>query len=119
VLPGQTIVAPREHREEVTGDFSDAEYLALQRVVRRVGEAVRSAVPCERLYVLSLGSRAANRHVHWHLAPLPPGVPFEEQQLAALDWSRGVLDLTSEEQSAFAASIRSKLARLPGAAAPE
>jgi hypothetical protein len=48
----------------------------------------------------------ANRHVHWHLAPLPPGVPFEEQQLAALDWSRGVLDLSDDEQRALAGAIR-------------
>jgi diadenosine tetraphosphate (Ap4A) HIT family hydrolase len=106
VLLGQTIVAPREHREHVTGDVSEEEYVALQRVVRRVGEAVRRAVPCERLYVLSLGSQVANRHVHWHLAPLPPGVPFEEQQLAALDWSRGVLDLSDDEQRALAGAIR-------------
>jgi diadenosine tetraphosphate (Ap4A) HIT family hydrolase len=24
-------------------------------------------------------------HVHWHIAPLPPGVPFEQQQFAAVD----------------------------------
>ncbi|WP_329793660.1 hypothetical protein V1227_17560 [Lentzea sp. DG1S-22] len=29
-------------------------------------------LPVERLYVLSLGSRQANRHVHRHLVPLPP-----------------------------------------------
>jgi hypothetical protein len=23
-------------------------------------------------------------HVHWHVAPLPPGVPFREQQFAAV-----------------------------------
>jgi ATP adenylyltransferase len=106
---GQTIVAPREHREQVTGDFSEAEYLELQGVVHRVGESVRRAVPTERLYVLSLGSQAANSHVHWHLAPLPPGVPFEQQQLAALDWSDGVLDLTDEQQAKLAAKIRANL----------
>lgn len=109
VLVGYTIVAPKEHREQVTGDFSEQEYLELQRVVRRVGEAVRRAVPTERLYVLSLGSQAATRHVHWHLAPLPPGVPFEQQQLAALDWSDGVLDLADAEQEELAAEIRRQL----------
>jgi ATP adenylyltransferase len=66
---GYTLVAPREHREHVTGDFAADEYVALQRVVHRVGEAVRRAVPTERLYVLSLGSREGNAHVHWHLVP--------------------------------------------------
>jgi ATP adenylyltransferase len=108
-LYGHTLVAPRRHREEVTGDFSPEEYLALQRVVHRVGEALRGAVPTERLYVLSLGSRAANRHVHWHLVPLPPGIPLEEQQLAALDPGRGVLELTEPEAADLAARLRAAL----------
>jgi diadenosine tetraphosphate (Ap4A) HIT family hydrolase len=77
----------------VTGDFTEDEYVRLQAVVRRVGEAVRHAFPTERLYVLSLGSQQGNRHVHWHVAPLPPGVPFEEQQAEALRAQNGVLDL--------------------------
>jgi diadenosine tetraphosphate (Ap4A) HIT family hydrolase len=79
---GYALVAPTEHREAVTGDYGVSEYLALQEVVHRVGEAVRRTVATERLYVLSLGSQQGNNHVHWHLVPLPPGIPFEEQQLA-------------------------------------
>ena len=107
-LYGYVIVAPRKHREQVTGDFGSDEYLTLQAVVHRVGEAVRAAVPTERLYVLSLGSPAGNSHVHWHLAPLPPGVPFEEQQLAALDTDQG-LDLSDDELEVLAARIRAAL----------
>jgi ATP adenylyltransferase len=104
-LYGYVLVAPREHREQVTGDFSRDEYLALQAVVHRVGEALRLVVPTERLYVLSLGSQNGNRHVHWHVAPLPPGVPFDQQQLAALD-SKRVLDLGDDEMAELAARIR-------------
>jgi hypothetical protein len=42
------------------------------------------------------------------LAPLPPGVPFEEQQLAALDTDLG-LDLSEEELAVLAAPIRGAL----------
>ena len=112
-LLGYTIVAPREHREHVTGDFTVDEYLELQRLVHRVGEAVRRAVPTERLYVLSLGSQSGNRHVHWHVAPLPPGVPYEEQQLEALGLERGVLDLPEERLAELAASIRGHLESSP------
>jgi diadenosine tetraphosphate (Ap4A) HIT family hydrolase len=105
-LRGQAIVAPKEHREQVTGDFSEEEYLRLQSLVRRVGEAVRRVFPTERLYVLSLGSQDGNRHVHWHVAPLPPGVPFEEQQAEALRAQRGVLDLSDADQAADAAAVR-------------
>ena len=102
-LYGYVLVAPKDHREQVTGDFSLDDYLHLQ-AVHRVGEAIRQVVPTERLYVLSLGSQQANRHVHWHLAPIPPGLPFEQQQLAALD-SNIVLDLTPAEQADLASRL--------------
>jgi diadenosine tetraphosphate (Ap4A) HIT family hydrolase len=109
-LRGYTLVAPKVHREEVLGDFTVDEYVALQRTIHRVGRALVAVLPVERLYVLSLGSRQGNSHVHWHLAPLPPGVPYEEQQLAALDWERtGVLDRSDVEQAELAASIRAAL----------
>ncbi len=80
------------------------------RVVDRFGEAVRRAVPTERLYVMSLGSRQGNSHVHRHLASLPPGVPFAQRQLAALDRS-DVLDLSHAELAQLAARIRLELSR--------
>lgn len=95
-LFGYALVAPKQHRESVTSDFAMDEYLALQEVVYRVGEAVRRTVPTERLYILSLGSREGNSHVHWHVAPLPPGVPFEGQQLLALS-RPGRLRITDDE----------------------
>jgi hypothetical protein len=48
--------------------FTPDEYAALQRVVHRAGSALSELLPVERLHVLSLGSRQANRHVHRHLA---------------------------------------------------
>ena len=75
---------------------------------------MRRTVPTERLYVLSLGSREANRHVHWHVAPLPPGVPFDEQQLEALSPERGVLDVPDEELAALGERLRRELGRGAG-----
>jgi diadenosine tetraphosphate (Ap4A) HIT family hydrolase len=83
-LWGHVLVAPTSHREHVVADFEVAEYLGLQRVVHAVGRAVAAVVPTERLYVFSLGSQQGNRHVHWHIAPMPPGVPYDQQQVAAL-----------------------------------
>ena len=108
-LYGYTLVAPRQHHEHVTGDSSLDEYLALQRVVYHVAEAVRQEVPTERMYILSLGSQQGNRHIHWHIAPLPPGVPYEHQQLAALNLENGYLRLTNEEMADLAARIRGRL----------
>jgi len=108
-LYGYVLVAPREHREQATGNFTLEEYLALQRVIYHVAEAVREVVPTERMYILTLGSQQGNRHVHWHIAPLPPGVPYEQQQTTALDSSKGVLVITDEEMAALAQAIRRNL----------
>ncbi|MEU3766577.1 hypothetical protein AB0E55_16085 [Amycolatopsis keratiniphila] len=63
----------------------------------------------ERLYVLSLGSQQANRHVHWHLAPLPPGVPYEQQQTAVFDPARGHLDVPDDELADLARRLGERM----------
>lgn len=110
VLYGYTLVAPREHREQVMGGFTVEEYLALQRVVYRVAEAVRQEVDAERVYLLSLGSQQGNSHVHWHVAPLPPGVPYREQQLAV--FRKGILKIPEEENASLAERIRRRIKQL-------
>lgn len=112
-LYGYVLVAPVQHCEQVTADFSVDEYVALQKVIFKVGEAVRQTTPTERLYILSLGSQQGNRHVHWHIVPLPPGVPFEEQQLEALSVkTHGYLHLTDDELVALASKLRERLGYL-------
>lgn len=107
---GHVLVAPKEHREHVVGDFTTSQYLELQAVVHSIGGAVSRAVPCERLYILSLGSQQLNRHVHWHVAPLPPGVPLPRQQFRA--FSRlfaGEIDCPPERWLELAARIRAEV----------
>ena len=106
VLYGYTLVAPVRHLEQVTGDFSLEEYLALQNVIYQTAEAVRKSVNAERVYILSLGSQQGNRHVHWHIAPLPSGVPFDEQQLEALSVENGILDIPDSEMETLARQIQ-------------
>lgn len=114
VVPGHVLVAPVRHAEAVVADFPEAEYLQLQRRVHAVGTAVQAVVPTERLYVLSLGSQQGNAHVHWHVVPLPPGVPYADQQLGLFDLPRlGVPDLTPAESEVLAAALRTRLADAP------
>ncbi len=108
-MAGHTLVAPATHFEQVTGDFTLSEYLQLQQRVYNIAEAVRQELEAERVYVLSLGSQQGNAHVHWHIAPLPSGVPFEEQQIEALSWRRGILDMSQDEMAVLAARIRLRL----------
>ncbi len=104
-LYGYALVAPVMHKEQVTGDFTLEEYLSLQRAVYRVAEAVRHTVETERIYILSLGSQQGNRHVHWHIAPLPYGVPFKQQQLEALTIENGILGIPEHEMTELAKRI--------------
>lgn len=101
-LVGYCLVAPIEHREGVVDDFTD----------RRVGRAVSRVVPTERLYVLSLGSRDGNAHVHWHVAPLPPGVPYEDQQFRSLMVeTAGYHDIPLAQREDLAERVRRAIAR--------
>ena len=111
VQRGYVLVAPIEHREGVVEDFPLDEYLALHTVVRAVGRALSQTVPTERIYVLSLGSQDGNAHVHWHVVALPPGVPYEQQQFVALmHESHGVLDLTDHERTEISDALRASIA---------
>ena len=90
---GYTLVAPKEHREQATGDFTVDEYLALQRIVYGVAEAVREEVGA-----------------HWHVVPLYPGTPYEEQQFAAVMLEKaGALDIPEDEKASLAARIGSRM----------
>ncbi len=108
-LLGYCLAAPRRHAEDWVRDLDEAEYLALQRVVHRVARAVAAVVPTERMYCLSLGSQQGNAHLHWHIAPLPPGVPYDRQQYHALMAENGVLDVDDSTQAALAGAIRGRL----------
>jgi len=112
VLYGYVLVAPVKHKEQVTGDFTMHEYLGLQRVIYKTAEAVRKTIPTERVYILSLGSQQGNRHVHWHIAPLPFGVPFKEQQLESLKIENGILDLEENEMEDLARRIEQAMRQL-------
>ena len=111
-LAGYVLVCQKAHRTEVTGEFSLGEYVQLQTVVYAVAEAVRAVLQPERIYIMSLGSQAGNAHVHWHVAPLPPGVPPEQQQFTAVDAERaGVLTFDDGEAEALALQISQAIDR--------
>ncbi|MFE7409738.1 phosphotransferase [Streptomyces laurentii] len=113
-LLGKLLVAPVRHREDVIGDFTEETSAALWHVVHRAGAALKESVPTERIYVLSLGSNSGNSHVHVHVAALPPGVPYDRQQTAALLWeSAGLLEVPAEETARIAGQLQAALAPGP------
>lgn len=93
-LPGYALVCPKFHVEDLAEGLSPADYLRLQAIVHRLARALKHVFDAERIYVLSLGSQQGNRHLHWHVVPLPKGVPYEEQQYHALMAENGVLQFS-------------------------
>jgi histidine triad (HIT) family protein len=101
-LRGCALVCPKAHLEDLAEGTTQEEYLALQAKVHRLARALKRVLAAERIYVLSLGSQQGNRHLHFHVAPLPNGVPPEQQQFHALMAEHGVLQIPEEEMAALA-----------------
>lgn len=108
-LLGKVLVAPKAHIEHAVRDLNEAAYTRLMLFVRTVARAVEQVFEPERTYLLSLGSQQGNAHLHWHIAGLPPGVPYEQQQHYALMTENGVLALSSQERAETAARLRQTL----------
>lgn len=105
-LPGKVLVAPRQHIEHVVRDLDEAGYVRLMTFVRTVALAVEEAFDIERTYLYTLGSQQGNAHLHWHIAGLPPGTPYENQQFHALMTENGVLKPSTDEVAEVARRIR-------------
>ncbi|MEV4221333.1 HIT family protein [Nonomuraea sp. NPDC049725] len=108
-VPGYVLVSPKAHLEHAVRDLDEDAYLALMRVVRKVALAVEAVVPSERTYLLTLGSQQGNSHLHWHIAPLPPGTPYEQQQFYALMSENGLIPWTREQAADLARRLREHL----------
>ena len=108
---GKVLVAPKAHIEQVVRDLPRQAFLELLAVVHNVARAVETVVASERTYLLSLGSQQANAHVHWHIAPLPPGTPFERQQFQALMLHYGMIPWSAAQAAELAGELRAVLAR--------
>ncbi|KJY25809.1 HIT family protein [Streptomyces katrae] len=104
-VAGKVLVAPKAHVEHVVRDLDDEAYGQLMLFVREVALAVESVCGSERTYLYSLGSQQGNAHLHWHIAALPPGVPYEEQQFHALMTENGVLTPPPGQSAALAAHL--------------
>ncbi|MFF4434730.1 HIT family protein [Streptomyces sp. NPDC001513] len=109
-VPGKVLVAPKAHVEHAVRDLDVEAYTRIMLVVREIALAVEEAYPSERTYLYSLGSRQGNSHLHWHIAALPPGVPYEQQQFHALMTENGVLSPSPQEAAAAAAHLRAVIA---------
>ena len=110
---GYALVCPRQHVEDLARDLDGAAYLRLQAMVHRLSRAMQQVFDTERIYVLSLGSKQGNSHLHFHVVPLPPGIPYEQQQYHALMAEHGVLSLDDAEMAVIAQALSEAYSGLP------
>lgn len=110
-LLGYCLVAPKRHLESWVLDMETAQFLRFQGVVHAVARAIAQTVPTERMYSMSLGSAQGNAHLHWHVAPLPPGVPYDQQQFRAVMAESGVLAVDDDSQAALARQIAGRMSQ--------
>ena len=103
--PGYALVCPKAHHEDLAEDIAPVAYLALQAVVHRLARSLKQVFDAERIYVLSLGSQQGNSHLHFHVVPLPRGVPYEQQQYHALMAEHGVLAFSDAAMAKTATMI--------------
>lgn len=110
VLPGKLLVCPTAHLEHCVADLTGPAYLRMMQVVRLVALAAEDVVPGERTYLFSMGSQTGNSHLHWHVARIPAGVPYEEQQFEAMKFEAGVVAYTDRERADLADRLRAAIA---------
>ena len=67
VAPGHTLVIPKKEVDYIF-DLTDEEYAELQLFAKRVAEAMKQAIPCQRVGVAVMGLEVP--HTHIHLIPI-------------------------------------------------
>ena len=91
---GHTLVIPKGEVDYIF-DIEDQEYMELQLFAKRVAEAIKETIPCQRVGVAVLGMEVP--HAHIHLVPL--------QTEADMDFRKSKLQLSTEEFQEIAKRI--------------
>ncbi len=92
---GHTLVIPKDVEDDYIFHLDEETYAGLWAFARKVAEALKAAVPCQRVGVAVLGMEVP--HTHIHLVPL--------QTEGDLDFRKKRPEVTPEEQKTIAASI--------------
>lgn len=98
VAEGHTLVVPK-HEIDYLFDLSNAEYSGLTLFAKRVAEAIRKAVPCQRVGVAVMGLEVP--HAHIHLVPI--------QRESDMNFFKEKLSLSPERMKAIADAIAAEM----------
>ena len=92
---GHTLVIPKHVEDDYIFNLDEKTYMGLCAFAREVAQAIKAAVPCQRVGVAVLGMEVP--HTHIHLVPLTTE--------ADMDFRKAKLELSSEEFTQIASSI--------------
>ena len=92
---GHTLVIPKNVEDDYIFNLDEATYMGLCAFARKVAQAIKASVPCQRVGVAVLGMEVP--HTHIHLVPLTTE--------ADMDFRKKKLELSQEEFAEIASSI--------------
>ena len=99
---GHTLVIPKHIEDDYIFNLDDKTYIGLCAFARKVAQAIKAAVPCQRVGVAVLGMEVP--HTHIHLVPL--------NVEADMDFRKKKLELTQEEFAAIASAINNEYVKI-------
>ena len=92
---GHTLVIPKNVEDDYIFNLDNETYMGLCAFAKQVAQALKAAVPCQRVGVAVLGMEVP--HTHIHLVPL--------QTEGDMDFRKKKLELSQEEFAEIAAAI--------------
>ncbi len=98
LTPGHTLVIPKREVDYLF-DLDDVEIAEINVFAKRIAEALRKAIPCQRIGLAVIGLEVP--HAHIHLIPI--------QKEKDMLFSNPKLKLSPEEMEKIAADIRANL----------
>ena len=99
---GHTLVIPKNVEDDYIFNLDNETYMGLCAFAKQVAQALKAAVPCQRVGVAVLGMEVP--HTHIHLVPL--------QTEGDMDFRKKKLELSQEEFSEIAATIYNEYVKI-------
>ena len=99
---GHTLVIPKHVEDDYIFNLEDETYIGLCAFAKKVAQAIKAAVPCQRVGVAVLGMEVP--HTHIHLVPLTTE--------ADMDFRKKKLELSLEEFSEIASAIYNEYVKI-------
>lgn len=94
LTPGHTLVIPKKEVDYIF-DLSNEEYTDLQLFAKRVAEAMKQSLPCQRIGVAVIGLEVPHAHIHL--------VPINKE--SDMNFFKEKLSLEDKDMKDIAASI--------------